>query len=41
MARKVFGTDGMMQRDNTHATATGNQVVAKNLLPLVTPLLKK
>lgn len=37
----VFGTDGMMQRDRTHATATGNQVVAKNVLPLVTPLLKK
>jgi acyl-CoA thioesterase I len=37
----VFGTDGMMQRDNTHATAAGNQLVAKNLLPLVTPLLKK
>ncbi|HEX7157436.1 MAG TPA: GDSL-type esterase/lipase family protein [Edaphobacter sp.] len=37
----VFGADGMMQRDNTHATAAGNQVVAKNLLPLVTPLLKK
>jgi len=37
----VFGTDGMMQRDNTHATSAGNQLVAKNLLPLVTPLLKK
>lgn len=37
----VFGTDGMMQRDRTHATAAGNQIVAKNVLPLVTPLLKK
>jgi acyl-CoA thioesterase I len=37
----VFGTDGMMQRDSTHATAAGNQLVAKNLLPLVIPLLKK
>jgi acyl-CoA thioesterase I len=30
-----------MQRDNTHATAAGNEVVAKNVLPLVIPLLKK
>jgi acyl-CoA thioesterase-1 len=31
----------MMQRDRTHATAAGNQVVARNLLPLLLPLLKK
>jgi acyl-CoA thioesterase I len=31
----------MMQRDNTHATAEGNKVVANNVLPLVLPLLKK
>ena len=37
----VFGVDGMMQRDRTHATAAGNQIVARNVLPLVTPLLKK
>jgi acyl-CoA thioesterase-1 len=37
----VFGVDGMMQRDNTHATADGNKIVAKNVLPLVQPLLKK
>jgi acyl-CoA thioesterase-1 len=37
----VFGVDGMMQRDATHATAKGNEVVAKNVLPLVVPLLKK
>jgi acyl-CoA thioesterase-1 len=37
----VFGVDGMMQADRTHATSAGNQVVAKNLLPLVTPLLKR
>ena len=41
LLKGVFGVDGMMQRDNTHATAAGNQLVAKNLLPLVTPLLKK
>ncbi len=37
----VFGVDGMMQRDQTHATAAGNQIVARNVLTLVTPLLKK
>jgi acyl-CoA thioesterase I len=37
----VFGVEGMMQPDRTHATAAGNQIVASNVLPLVTPLLKK
>jgi acyl-CoA thioesterase-1 len=37
----VFGVDGMMQRGETHATSAGNKIVAKNVLPLVTPLLKK
>jgi acyl-CoA thioesterase-1 len=37
----VFGVDGMMQRDRTHATAKGNKVVADNVLPLVLPLVKK
>jgi acyl-CoA thioesterase-1 len=41
LLRGVFGVDGMMQRDNTHATADGNKIVAKNILPLVQPLLKK
>jgi acyl-CoA thioesterase I len=41
LLKGVFGVDGMMQRDNTHATAAGNEVVAKNVLPLVIPLLKK
>jgi acyl-CoA thioesterase-1 len=41
LLKGVFGVDGMMQRDNTHATADGNKVVAKNVLPLVQPLLKK
>ena len=41
LLRGVFGTDGMMQADRTHATAQGNKVVAQNLLPLLTPLLKK
>ncbi len=37
----VFGVDGMMQRDRTHATAEGNRIVAKNVLTLIQPLLKK
>jgi acyl-CoA thioesterase I len=41
LLKGVFGVDGMMQADRTHATSAGNQVVAKNVLPLVTPLLKK
>jgi acyl-CoA thioesterase-1 len=37
----VFGVDGMMQADKTHATSKGNEVVARNILPPVLPLLKK
>ena len=37
----VFGVDGMMQDDRTHATARGNQIVAENVLHLVAPLLTK
>lgn len=36
----VFGVDGMMQADRTHATARGNEIVARNVLALVVPLLK-
>lgn len=38
---KVYGTPGSMQPDGIHATAQGNQQVALNLMPLITPLLKK
>jgi acyl-CoA thioesterase-1 len=31
----------MMQADRTHATASGNRIVAKNVLAEVQPLLKK
>jgi acyl-CoA thioesterase-1 len=41
LLKDVYGVDGMMQADNTHATAAGNKVVASNILPLVLPLLKK
>jgi len=37
----VYGVPGLMQRDNTHATNQGNAIVAKNVLPLVEPLLNK
>lgn len=36
----VFGVPGMMQPDRTHATAEGNQIVAKNVLGLVQPMLR-
>ncbi len=39
--RGVYGVSGMMQADNIHATDKGNEVVAKNVFPLVAPLLKK
>jgi acyl-CoA thioesterase-1 len=41
LLNNVYGVPGLMQSDRTHATAAGNQVVARNLLPLVLPLLKK
>ncbi|HEU5341297.1 arylesterase [Edaphobacter sp.] len=41
LLKGVFGVPGMMQEDMTHATAAGNKIVAKNILPLVTPLLKR
>jgi acyl-CoA thioesterase I len=37
----VYGVAGGMQADGIHATAQGNAQVAKNLLPLIVPLLKK
>jgi acyl-CoA thioesterase I len=41
LLKDVYGVPGMMQRDQTHATAKGNQVVARNVVPLVAPLLRK
>jgi acyl-CoA thioesterase-1 len=41
LLKGVYGVDGMMQADRTHATAAGNKIVAENILPLVLPLLKK
>jgi acyl-CoA thioesterase I len=41
LLKDVYGLPGMMQRDNTHATAKGNQIVARNVMQLILPLLKK
>lgn len=41
LLKGVFGVPGMMQEDMTHATSDGNKIVAKNVLPLVTPLMRK
>jgi acyl-CoA thioesterase-1 len=41
LLQDVYGVDGSMQADGIHATDQGNAQVAKNLLPLVVPLLKK
>jgi acyl-CoA thioesterase I len=41
LLKGVFGVEGMMQADRTHATAAGNKVVADNVYSLIQPLLKK
>jgi acyl-CoA thioesterase-1 len=41
LLKDVYGVPGMMQADRTHATAKGNMIVARSVVGLVTPLLKK
>src|SRR5690242_16314598 len=41
LLKDVYGVPGSMQPDGIHATAQGNRQVARNLLPLLTPLLHK
>jgi acyl-CoA thioesterase-1 len=41
LLQDVYGTAGSMQADGIHATAQGNRQVARNLLPLLLPLLHK
>ena len=41
LLENVYGVEGGMQADGIHATDQGNAQVAKNLLPLIAPLLKK
>ena len=39
MLKNAYGVSGDMQNDGIHATAKGNQQVARNFLPLLLPLL--
>jgi acyl-CoA thioesterase I len=41
LLKDVYGVPGGMQADGIHATDQGNAQVAKNLLPLIVPALKK
>ena len=41
LLENVYGMEGGMQADGIHATDQGNAQVAKYLLPLIAPLLKK
>jgi acyl-CoA thioesterase-1 len=41
LLKDVYNVPGMMQADETHATAAGNKIVAADVLQLITPLLKK
>jgi acyl-CoA thioesterase I len=41
LLKNVYGVPGSMQADGIHATSQGNAQVAKNLLPLILPALKK
>jgi acyl-CoA thioesterase-1 len=41
LLKGVFGVDGMMQADRTHATGAGNKIVASNVFGLIQPMLKK
>jgi len=41
LLKDVYGVDGLMQADNMHATNKGNEIVARNVLPFVAPLLKR
>jgi acyl-CoA thioesterase I len=41
LLKDVYGVAGDMQGDGIHATDQGNEQVARNLLPLIEPLLRK
>ncbi len=41
LLKDVYGTAGSMQADGMHATAQGNAQVARNLMPLLIPLLHR
>jgi acyl-CoA thioesterase-1 len=39
--KDVYGVDGMIQADGIHATDKGNEAVAKNVLAMLEPMLKR
>jgi acyl-CoA thioesterase-1 len=41
LLKDVYNVPGMMQADETHATAAGNKIVAKDVEQLIAPLLSK
>ncbi|WP_245817934.1 arylesterase [Granulicella rosea] len=41
LLKDVYGVPGMMQADRTHATNKGNEIVAKNVLQMLSPQLEK
>ncbi len=41
LLQDVYGVAGLMQADNTHATARGNEIVARNVLRGLQPLLAR
>ena len=41
LLKDVYNVPGMMQADETHATAAGNKIVAEDVEQLIMPLLKK
>lgn len=41
LLKDVYNVPGMMQADETHATAGGNKIVADDVLELIKPLMKK
>ena len=41
LLKDVYGLPGMIQADGIHATDKGNEVAARNVLPLVEALLRK
>jgi acyl-CoA thioesterase-1 len=39
--KDVYGVDGMIQADGIHATDKGNEAVAKNVLAMLEPMLRR
>ena len=41
LLQDVYGVPDLMQADNTHATARGNEIVARNVMRYLIPLIRK